>query len=353
MRIIQISPEDPRWTDFVCSRPEAFIYHHPLWTRVIQQAYGHRNAALAAETRDGKILGLLPLMRTWGITSGVRFASLPHTPVAGPVGADPEVASQLIFAAAELVASIPQATLQLKTASVLPPSAIPLKAVGWESTFLLEIPRSGEKIRFGDSRHHQRVLWSVRHGERLGCQVAEADSVAELRQWYQLYLDTMQPKVVPPRPFRFFLAAWELLRPAGLMRLLLARDGSKSIIAGALLFTFGETVFYAFNGRRKNQLSLRPNDLLQWRAIHDAQAAGHRFYDFGEVGVDDDGLADFKRKWGARPHQLWRHYYPAQRELETHRLLNNDAIQRLLSATWRSLPVKATGVLGGWIYSYL
>lgn len=353
MRIIQISPEDPRWTDFIRSQRQAFIYHHPLWTVVIERAYGHRNATLAAETPDKKIVGVLPLLRTWGISTGVRFASLPHTPVAGPLAAAPEIASGLISAAIQLVTSIPGAALQLKTTSALPAAMPPLKTVGWESTFTLHIPARGEEIRFGDSRHHQRVSWAVRRGERLGCQVVEAQSIAELRQWYQLYLHTMQPKVVPPRPLRFFLAAWSLLRPAGLMRLLLARDGSKEIIAGALLFTFGETVFYAFNGRRKDQLSLRPNDLLQWRGIHDAQAAGHRFYDFGEVEADDEGLAAFKRKWGARPHQLWRHYYPAQHEPETNRLLQNDAIQRLLSATWRSLPAKATGVLGRWIYSYL
>lgn len=352
MRIIPISSEDRRWTDFLGSERQALIYHHPLWTRVIERAYGHQNAALAAEAADGKILGLLPLMRSWGISSGRRFASLPHTPVAGPLAAAPEIASALVSAAIERVAAIPGAALQLKTMSVVPAAAA-LKTVGWESTFTLELPRPGEKIRFGDSRHHQRVRWAVRHGERLGCRVGEAESLAELRQWYRLYLHTMQPKVVPPRPFGFFLAAWQLLRPARLMRLLLARDPSQRIIAGALLFSFQETVFYAFNGRREDRLSLRPNDLLQWRAIHDAQAAGHRLYDFGEVEADDQGLADFKRKWGARPQQLWRHYYPAPREPETHRWLQNQAVQRLLSATWRSLPLRATGVLGGWIYSYL
>jgi Acetyltransferase (GNAT) domain len=353
MRIIQMSPDDPRWTEFVCSRAEAFIYHHPLWTRVIEGAYGHRNAALAVETPDGKITGVLPIMRTWGISTGVRFASLPHTPVAGTLAADPEIASQLVSAAVQLVGSSRRSALQLKTFFALSSSSIPLKAVGWESTFRLQIPRLGKEIRFGDSRNHQRLKWAVRRGERLGCQVTEAQTVVELGQWYRLYLHTMQPKVVPPRPLRFFMAAWDLLRPAGLMRLLLVRDRNRTIIAGALLFAFGETVFYAFNGRLKSYLSLRPNDLLQWRAIHDAQAAGYRFYDFGEVDADDQGLADFKRKWGAQPHQLWRHYYPAQREAETNLLLRNDTIQRLVSATWRRLPVRATGVLGGWIYSYL
>src|SRR6266487_1677576 len=82
---------------------------------------------------------------------------------------------------------------------------------------------------------------------------------------------------VAPRPYRLFEAIWELLRPQGLMRLLLAErheaHGARPI-AGVLLLMFGETVFYAFAGVSRNDLGLRPNELLQWQAIHDACRAG-------------------------------------------------------------------------------
>jgi Acetyltransferase (GNAT) domain len=353
MRIVKISPFDPRWANFVSSQPQAFIYHHPFWTRVIHQAYGHHHISLAAETPDGQIIGVLPLMRTWGISTGVRVVSLPHTPVAGPLAGSPEIASQLVSAAVALTRSIPGATLQLKTPSILHAAVEDVKTYPWQSTFTLQIPSLPEEIRFGDARHRHRILWAVRRGERLGIQVVEAQSVAQLHEWYQLYLYTMRDKAVPPRPFRFFLAAWNMLRPAGWMRLLLAVHGTHQLVAGSLLFMFGDTLFYAFNGRRVQELWLRPNDMLVWRAICDAQAAGHRTLDFGEVEADDQGLAAFKRKWGAKECQLWRHYYPAQREPELSRILRNGTIQRTLTETWRRLPLRATGVLGRWIYSYL
>jgi Acetyltransferase (GNAT) domain len=73
---------------------------------------------------------------------------------------------------------------------------------------------------------------------------------------------------------------------------------------------FGQTVFYAFNGRAKADLALRPNDALHWRALHDACAEGYRRYDFGEVPVGNEGLARFKNKWATDAAPLYRYYYP-------------------------------------------
>jgi len=61
---------------------------------------------------------------------------------------------------------------------------------------------------------------------------------------------------------------------------------------------------------RRSALTLRPNDLLQFRAITDACAKGRRRYDLGEVTEHDEGLAAFKRKWGAQGRRLERYEYP-------------------------------------------
>src|SRR5262249_49914574 len=143
---------------------------------------------------------------------------------------------------------------------------------------------------------------------RLGVRVRPAETERELRGWYELYLDTMRWFVVPPRPYRFFELAWEHLRPQGLLRLLFAgrtEGGTATLGGGSLFLMFGQTVFYAFNGRRREELALRPNDALQWQAIHDACTAGFRRYDLGEVTHDRRGLADFKGKWGAEPRHLY------------------------------------------------
>src|SRR5207247_3297230 len=115
---------------------------------------------------------------------------------------------------------------------------------------------------------------------------------ADLRAWYSLYLDTLRYLVVPPRPYRFFQDLWEILRPSGFMRLLLAEQSGtdRRLLAGSVFLMLGHTVSYAFTGWRRADHSLRANDLIHWEAIQDARRQGFRSYDFGEVPGGQEGL---------------------------------------------------------------
>ena len=95
--------------------------------------------------------------------------------------------------------------------------------------------------------------------------VRPAETLGKLRGWYELYLDTMRRNVVPSRPYRFVVALWELLRPQGMMQLLLAeQQGARRsrIIAGTIFLQLARTVSCAFNGSQPSDLSLRPNDMI-------------------------------------------------------------------------------------------
>ena len=127
--------------------------------------------------------------------------------------------------------------------------------------------------------------------------VRPADTLAELRAWYRLYLDTMRRHVVPPRPWRLFQSVWDEMRPQGTMRLLLAERRGE-VLGGCVMLQLTSTVFYAFNGVRSDALEHRPNDAIHWEAIHTACAEGFLRYDLGEVVERHAGLARFKAKWG-------------------------------------------------------
>src|SRR5207302_190182 len=110
---------------------------------------------------------------------------------------------------------------------------------------------------------------------------------------------------------------------------------------------------YAFNGRRSDDLSLRPNDAIQWQAIHDACRHGFGRYDFGAVVEENQGLADFKAKWGAEPVWVDKYRYPAPAEAASEGPPTVGQARRLASPVWRRLPLGATARLGNWIFSYL
>ncbi len=358
LKVVELDPRgDPRWEAFVNSRRDRLIYHHPKWLEALAVGYGHSPIGLACQGADGRLLGVLPLCEARGLSSGRRLISLPHTPVAGPLSTSRETTSALLRAAIRRVEGTRASSLQIKAgSSELAGLADGLVARPWSETYVRELPDDVGGLRFGSSRNHGRLRWAVNKALKQGVTTREASSESDLCAWYRLYLVTMRSHAVPPRPYAFFEALWTGLHPRGLMRLMLAeRREPRGIrmLAGSVFLIFGETVFYAFNGRRQQDLGLRPNDLIQWRALHDACEAGLRWYDFGEVEQAQVGLAEFKGKWGAQPRALHRYYYPVPREIERGLLADGSTSRELASEVWRRLPLNVTARVGRWLYRLL
>jgi len=357
LQVLEVDPQtDPRWEQFVASQEGALIYHHPAWLLVLEQTFGHKPMSLACTDARGNFRGILPLFRRHGLFTGGRLESLPHTPVAGPLSLDHSATVALLQAAAQLAKEQPKGTLRLKTSSAdLDRLVDGMASERWEMIYGLELPDRSEEPRFGNSRNHARIKWAINKANKLGVRVRAAESETELRNWHRLYVDTMRFHATPPRPYRFFRICWDLLQPRGMMRLLLAEwheAGRTELLAGSIFLMFGQTVFYAFNGRRRDTLSLRPNDAIQWQSIHDAWRESFHHYDFGEVEMDNLGLAEFKGKWGAEPATLYRYNYPGSVAMEPRLLSEDGIVRRLADGAWRRLSSRATALLGDIMFSH-
>ena len=359
--VVELDPVvDRRWDEYVSAHPDGLVYHHSRWLRCLQREYGRRALGLAVVGPEGRVGGVLPLLETQGLPlrraraiSGRRLASLPRTPLAGPVADGREQLTELLRAAVERLRTRPGAQLQLKMAEPALDGLLDgLTGYPWRLSYVLELPDDAERVRFGNSRNHSRIRSGVNRAVRSGVRVREARSPAEVRAWYALYLNTMRHHIVPPRPLRLFEAMWEELRPHGLMRLLLAeRQGE--LVAGSVLLMLGRTVFYAFNGALRSAFAHRPNDVLQWEAIHDAARAGHRRYDLGEVVEHHEGLADFRRKWSAQPRRLYRYYHPAPAHPPDPGDGGLGPARRAAHAAWRRVPLGVTSLAGDRLFRYL
>lgn len=357
LRVVEIDPRtDPRWEVFISTLPDSLIYQHPAWLQVLEEAFGYKPVNLACVDNRGQLQGILPLYYLRGLFTGRRYSSLPRTPVAGPLAYNQQALTALTRAAFERVRDERGAQLQLKMPSNKLEGLVEgVVGAPWREAYLLKLPERPELLHIGNSRNHSRIKWAVNKATRLGVQVYSATTEHELRLWYELYLETMRRIAVPPRPYYFFEILWKRLQPRGLMRLLLAQHfeaGRSRLLAGSLFLMFGQTVIYAFAGWRREDLSLRPNDAIHWQAIHDACAEGFSNYDFGEVTKDNQGLAEFKSKWGAELYWLYRYYYPTPRELEISILDSHSHARQFMSAAWRRLPIKATSFLSNLAHHY-
>jgi len=382
LRVLEVDfRTDRRWKEFISCHPDALIYHHPGWLSALENEFGQKCIGLACEDDRGSLKAILPLIYTRGlplkfgrIATGRRLCSLPRTPVAGPLALNQEAAVAIVEHAVERARS-ENVQLEIKTSiGNLDQSIENLSCMPWRATYVEELPpvTEGEpwerfwetlrvprpciscegcrKLRFGNARRQHRINWSVNKAIRMGLSVREAETEDELHQWYGLYLLTMREIAVPPRPYRLFRSLWYSLRPSRNMLLLLAiqgRSGQERTVAGSIFLQYSQTVFYAFTGCAPKDFHLHPHDILQLEAIRAACRSGFRWYDFGEVAEENDTLAQFKTKWGGDPMPLFRYYDPAPVEGRSKSAGKITASARRI---WRSLPPKATEVLGDLIY---
>jgi Acetyltransferase (GNAT) domain len=365
LRVTEIDfRNDPRWEQFLASCPDALIYHHPSWLQALEREYDRRCIGLACADESGNLRGILPLMATRGLPTNLlshqtapRLSSLPRTPLAGPLCVTVEAATVLLREAVRRASEMGHRQLELKVGDLNLDELVPEMArTVWRISYVYDLPEKPELVRFRNTRNHARIKWAIAKARKQRVEIRVADDEKDLRDWYPIYLYTMRFRAVPPRPYRFFKALWDLMHARGLMRLWLAerREGSKTrLLAGSITLGLGQTSYYAFNGCHPRDFGFRPNDLLQWCAIHDACERGFRWYDLGEVPADNPTLAEFKRKWGALPKPLYRYYYPAPNS--HHRAVissTQTGLGRQLGRIWRHMPLKATSLLGDYIYSY-
>jgi len=365
VKITEIDPwKDPRWETFVLHHPEATVYHHPAWLGALRREYQQRSLYLACEDAEGRLRGVFPLLYTRGIPlsrgplTGPRLASLPRTPLAGPLALDPPALTALLLEAQRRASDGPSLRLQIKAHADDLSNGVPgIAKKAWRQTYVVPLSgKPGLPYHNPDSQNRSSIKRAINKAIASGVRARPAETEEELRIWYRMYLETMRRNFVPARPWRFFLAMWELMRPLDMMRLLLAEQqtqDSARILGGHIFFAFGSTVTYAFGASRAEDFALRPNDIIMGQAINDASMAGYRFVDLGEVPEGDDNLARFKTKWGAEAVRMYRYYAPDFPDAEHGSDETESSAMALAKKVWSHLPLTVTSWLGDRIYAYL
>jgi hypothetical protein len=264
---------DEKWIEFISKNSHATIYHHPLWLKIIEKETGQRVLKLICTDNNDNIQGLFPLQFTKGFPFGLggipgarRLSSLPRTPVGGPLTSNHEVSTLLIHKAIDIVLNESDYLLQIKSFDPnINNGAGTLHKYFWREIYIKKIPDYPDEIRYGKSKNHAKIKWAVNKAEQNNVIHRTAKTETDLQKWYTLYLHTMKTHATPARSYSFFKNLWEILRPEGLMQLVLAEleeDGEKTVIAGSILFYYNKMVTHAFSGssRLREHIELRPND---------------------------------------------------------------------------------------------
>jgi lipid II:glycine glycyltransferase (peptidoglycan interpeptide bridge formation enzyme) len=173
-----------------------------------------------------------------------------------------------------------------------------------KAVMVLDLAPDPEKIFAG---FRSKWRYNVRLAERKGVEVARAGR-DDLPAFYELLIETARRDHFFVRGRRYFEDLFDILEPAGMMAMFLARyEGTP--IAGALCMGFGPRLTYVYGASSNEHRNVMPNHLMQWTMIRWAKEQGYGIYDFRGVSPVRDGkpveehlagLNRFKDGFGAR-----------------------------------------------------
>jgi FemAB-related protein (PEP-CTERM system-associated) len=328
---------------------EASFYYNQEWIKLITKLYGYRFIPLLSTDEAGQVNGFLPLCSISSHLTGNRLVALPFSDHCPLLATNEIAANNLIDQALDLARHQKVRYLELRTGNneVLAGRTDMMEAnlyVRW----LLSLTPNPEDIW---SQMRKPVQHQIKKSRKLGVQVRIAERREEVEHYYQLHLQTRSKKHgMPTQPAAFFYGLWDNFAAQDAMKVLLA-EHEGTIIAGMVILASGTTVRYAYGASDERYLKLAPNNLLMWKTIEWGCEHGYQFLDMGRTARENEGLMEFKRRWGASQEPLPYYYHPATAGLAS--TSEQSPKFRLLTNGWRRLPLSIAGPLGGYLYRHL
>ncbi|NLN75686.1 MAG: peptidoglycan bridge formation glycyltransferase FemA/FemB family protein [Armatimonadetes bacterium] len=145
----------------------------------------------------------------------------------------------------------------------------------------------------------EKWRYNIRLADRKGVTVNIDCTKDDLPVFYGLLKETASRDGFLVRNLKYFEDMWDILVPAGFMRLVLTYYQDKPI-AGAIAYLFGDKAMYTYGASSNEHRNVMPNHLMQWRMIQWAKESGCKWYDFRGVSpkkqpAENDPLAGLNR----------------------------------------------------------
>lgn len=319
------------WDAYVQAHPDASGYHLWAWRRVFEDVFHHEAEYLEARRGD-RIVGVLPLVHFRSVVFGRFAVSLPFVNYGGVVADDDEAAAALVAAAGRSARGRRGSHLELRHDRRRFPL---LKAKSHKVAMTRRLPASADTLWADLDR---KVRNQVRKAEKsqLTAHAAGREALDDFYDVFAVNMRDLGTPVYPPRLFDMVLRTFP-----DRARLVIVRLGDRPV-AGGLLWRWRERteIPWASTLREFNHLSA--NNLLYWKVLQEAIAAGSAVMDFGR-STPDEGTFHFKKQWGAAAVPLcWE--YDLDGELPDQSPKNPKF--QLAIRIWQQLPVSLATALG-------
>lgn len=299
-----LDPSDSRWQTFLKQRPTAMIFHHPAWMQLLHASYGYRPFVAALTDGNDRLLAGIPFAEVNTFLTPRRWVALPFSDFCYPLYDGQDASDQLINCLVELHRAGRCPQLEIRAAL---PSPSGFQSQSFYVQHAIQLDSDLTRVAKGITRQQMQ---NIRKAEKNGIRVVQSMSLDDVRAFYRLHCLNRRRHGVPVQPWAFFQRLHRELLEPGLGFVMLAYD-RETCISGGIFLHWQKTLTYKYSATDEAHQDLRPNHLVNWTAIQWGCERGYTLFDFGRSDIPDEGLREFKRRWGAVESPLYYSYLPS------------------------------------------
>jgi len=306
MRLYTLNPtQDSRWDDLVASHPQASVFHDKGWLKALARTYRYRSIALTStppgeRLRDGIVFCEI---KSW--IDGSRLVSLPFADHCEPM--QNEIGNSFEFR--DWMRNESQQN-NWKYVEVRP--------VSWETEpesllianqsfwfHKLDLTPSIEQVfRRLHKNCIQRRIRRAEH-EHLSYEIGTSEALSD--DFYRLLMITRRRQKLLPQPRAWFR---NLVACMGSKLEIRVARKDEVPIAAMLTLSHRRTVYYKYGCSNEKFHHLAGMPFLLWKLIDESKAAGANEIDFGRTDLENDGLTQFKDRFGTERKKITYFRYP-------------------------------------------
>jgi len=334
---------DPGWDARVTAIGGSF-FHSRAWAQVLAGTYGHQPFYCVQQAGD-TVVGVLPLMELNSPFLGRRGISLPFTDSCGALFQGPVAGPEDLcnFARSQ---ALERGWRYLEFRGPVHGWRNPVPSIQFLE-HVLPLADGADRLMAG---LNPAVRRAIRKSSRAGLTVSFGTSDQAMSDYYRLHALTRKRHGLPPQPERFFQNIARYVFAAGNGFVASAILGGRTV-AAAVFFFFGTEAVYKFGASDLAFQSSRPNNLVMWEAIKWFASHGFERLHLGRTSMNNHGLAQFKRGFGAIEDRLNYFRYSLREEKWITSI--DRAADSLANSVFRRLPLPVLRLAGRILYPHV
>lgn len=327
--------DQTRWNAYVMNHSRSTMYHRFEWADIFSSVYKHKSLYLLAEQK-GNIVGVLPLIMVNSLFFGRVIVSMPYFGNGGTIADNVEITTHLLEKAIELGEKYRVKHIELRQ---------PGKSY-------ISMPQRTDKVLMkldlADTPEEQlkmlkpRLRNKVKRAMKVNF-TSYPENTPE--SFFKVYSENMRYLGSPCHSEDLFRIILKTFKENSFVMTIYK---GKTPVAGALALIHQDTIEIPCVSSLRNWNRYEANTYLYWSLIQFSINQGLSKFSFGR-SPKGSGTHEFKRRWGAVPHELPYNYICINSNWEdynNHHGEHKGKSRSLATDLWAKLPLSMTRHLG-------